>query len=81
MATVKEYDLDKMTGQELFWFYMEHPDYDREYHQVLGTAFFQISEKLYSMLEKAHKSKKKIVLKQLPGYKNVNDPPFDVIIE
>jgi len=81
MTKVIEYDLDRMTGKELFQFYADHPDYDPAYGQVLGTAFFQIGEKLFPMLEKAHRSGKKIALKQLPGYENVCDPPFDVVVE
>lgn len=77
MSYTKEYDLNKMTGEEIFWLYFNSDD---EYGNVLGTAYEIMGKKLFPLVKKAQQEGKKIDLKITPGYENVNDPPMDVII-
>lgn len=73
MATL---DLSKFTGELLFEYYTSKQD---DYAQTLGTAFMEVGDKLYGMLEQAQKTGKRITLKE--DLQDVNDPPITVTIE
>jgi len=67
------YSQRTMNGEDLFFYYTGLSD---EYSQVLNTAFMQIGEELFPLLEKCHKEGKKIVLVDDPVFEGVDDQPF-----
>lgn len=77
MAHTKEYDLNLMTGEEIFWLYFNSDD---EYGNVLGTAYEIMGEKLFPLVKKAQQEGKKVDLKITPGYEHVCDPPLYVVV-
>ena len=67
------YSQRTMNGEDLFFYYTGLSD---EYSQVLNTAFMQIGEELFPLLEQCHKEGKKIVLVDDPVFEGVDDQPF-----
>ncbi|MBP6976981.1 MAG: hypothetical protein PHD61_05635 [Bacteroidales bacterium] len=78
MTRIKIYDLNTITGRELFEVYTS---VEGEYGQTLLTAYTIIGDDLFPMLEECHRTGKKIDLKITPGYEHVYDPPLDIVIE
>lgn len=69
-------DLTKLTGSELFEYYTSRND---EYASNLLTAYAQIKEGIFNMLEEAQKKGKRIAIdEEIPG---VIDSPLTITIE
>ena len=76
MKSEKEYLLT-LTGQELFDIYLSRHD---EYSSILLTAYVEIREDLFPLLEKAERLGKKVTIIQ-DMVSGVFDPPITVTLE
>jgi len=68
-------DKSKWSGIELFEFFSTQ---DPKYGKILNQAYLEIGDDIYTLLERAEKEGKKIVL--VEQRKGVDDPPLSVEI-
>ena len=67
--------MNTLKGEILFNIYISKMD---DYSQTLRTAFMELDEDLFPMLEECEKTGKKIVLIDDPEFEGCCDQPFSV---